>query len=81
MDAIDRLIDFYNGTEEDVMYHTIAGDLLHHIHEFTDATIYEAADMCYTSTASISRIIRKLGYENYMISGPGSAMPLRITGS
>lgn len=65
MDAIDRLIDFYNRTESDAMYHAISGNALSHIHEFSSASIYDAADMCYTSTASISRLIKKLGYNSY----------------
>ncbi len=65
MDSIERLIGYYNKSDEEDMYHKIVGRILKNIHKIEDATIYDLADMCYPSPSTISRLMKKLEFENY----------------
>lgn len=53
-----------NGYKKDNNY-DIAKAMLDHFEEISNLTIYELADLCYVSPASISRFIRTLGFDNY----------------
>ncbi|MGI6056592.1 MAG: MurR/RpiR family transcriptional regulator [Bilifractor sp.] len=64
MDAIDQMIDYYNKTTED-FYHETAGMLLRNLEKVKDVSIYDMADLCYTSTSTISRLVQKMGFHNY----------------
>lgn len=64
MDSIDRLVQYYNNGPEDI-YHETTANILKHIHEVKDCTIYDLAELCYTSPSTISRLVKKLSFENF----------------
>lgn len=63
--GIGPLLNFYNRLEKNDIYHKIAGILLQNMNRLGDMTILEAADLCYTSTATISRMAKKAGYDGF----------------
>lgn len=65
--GIGPLLNFYNRLEKDDMYHKITGILLKHINQIGEMSIQDAADLCYTSTATISRLVKRAGYERYNV--------------
>ncbi len=65
MDAIEKLIGYYNKSEEENIYHEVAGSILKNIHRVEESTIYDLAEMCYSSTSTISRLVKKLEFENF----------------
>lgn len=65
MDSIDKLLDFYNKSDEQDMYHNVVEHVLKNIHKVEEVTIYDMADLCFSSTATISRLVKKLDFKNY----------------
>lgn len=65
MDSIEKLIGYYNKSDEEDMYHKIVGHILNNLPKVGDATIYDLADLCYSSPSTISRLMKKLEFENY----------------
>lgn len=65
MDSIEKLIGYYNKSNDDDMYHIIAGHILSNIHEIKNSTIYDLADICYSSPSTISRLMKKMEFESY----------------
>lgn len=63
--GIGPLMNFYNRQEKNDVYHKVAGTLLQHMQELGDLTIQEAAELCYTSSATISRLAKKAGYDGF----------------
>lgn len=63
--GIDPLINFYNRQDKNDVYHKIAGVLLQHMNRLGDMTVQEAAELCYTSSATISRMAKKAGYDGF----------------
>ena len=66
MDSIENLIAYYNKSEKNDIYYKVVEKILANIHAVKDATIYELAEMCYSSPATVSRLVKKLGFENYV---------------
>ena len=64
-EVIYRLLFFVNSNKEKDVYYTIAWTMLQNIKEVPRLNINQLADMCYTSTSTISRFIKKLGYESF----------------
>lgn len=65
MTSVENLIAVYNGMPLDNMMRSIIMNILKNIRKIEKMTIYELSDLCYTSPASISRLVKKLGYKNY----------------
>jgi DNA-binding MurR/RpiR family transcriptional regulator len=65
MHALEGLQIYYNTSKEGDIYHTIVGILLKNIHKISSCTIYDIADLCYVSPATISRLSKKLGYSGF----------------
>jgi len=65
MTSVENLIAVYNGTPLDNMVKSIIKNILKNLEKIEKMTIYELSDLCYTSPASISRLVKKLGYKNY----------------
>lgn len=63
--GIDPLINFYNRQERNNVYHKIAGVLLQNMNRLGNMTVQEAAELCYTSSATISRMAKKAGYDGF----------------
>lgn len=64
MNTLANLFAYYNNGEQDV-YHFVLGKILENTDLFLHGSIYEIADHCSASTATISRLAQKLGYKNF----------------
>lgn len=64
MNTLANLFAYYNNGEQDV-YHFVLGKILENTELFLQGSIYEIADYCSASTATISRLAQKLGYKNF----------------
>lgn len=60
------LINFINTSTLDDVYTNAARKILEHISLIPKCTITEVAEVCFVSTATISRLCRKLNYESYV---------------
>ncbi len=65
MTGLERLLAYYNTSPPDSMQSAIVRNILTHVQEIGDLTIFDLAELCFTSAPSISRLVRKLGYKNY----------------
>jgi DNA-binding MurR/RpiR family transcriptional regulator len=65
MTGMERLLAYYNSSPPDSMQSAIVRNILAHVRKIGDLTIFDLADLCFTSAPSISRLVRKLGYKNY----------------
>lgn len=63
--AFYNLVNFINMTNVHDVYWGAAKKILKNIYQIPDCTITEVAQMCYVSTATISRLCRKLNYESF----------------
>lgn len=63
--AFYSLVNFLNTTSIHDVYYKAAKTILLNIYKIPDYTITEVSDMCYVSTATISRLCRKLNYESF----------------
>lgn len=63
--AFYSLVNFLNMTNIHDVYFKAAKTILLNIYKIPDYTITEVAEMCYVSTATISRLCRKLNYESF----------------
>lgn len=63
--AFYNLINFINMTNVHDVYWSAAKKILQNIYSIPHSTITEVADMCYVSTATISRLCRKLNYDSF----------------
>ena len=59
------LVNFLNTTNINDVYYKAAKTILANIYKIPQYNIIEVADMCYVSTATISRLCRKLNYESF----------------
>lgn len=63
--AFYSLVNFINMTNVHDVYWSAAKIILQNIYKIPSSNIIEVADMCYVSTATISRLCRKLNYESF----------------
>lgn len=63
--AFYNLVNFINMTNIHDVYWGAAKMILQNIYKIPDCTIVDVANMCYVSTATISRLCRKLNYESF----------------
>ncbi len=63
--GIGPLVNFYNRQDKNDVYHKIAGILLQNVTRLSSLTVQEAANICFTSSATISRLAKKAGYEGF----------------
>lgn len=63
--AFYSLINFINTADINDVYSNAAKIILENIAEIPELTITDVANMCYVSTATISRLCRKLNYESF----------------
>ena len=64
--AFYYLVIFINSNNIHDVYWNAATIILKNIEKISDMNIVEVADMCYVSTATISRLCRKLNYESFI---------------
>ncbi len=65
--AFYNLINFINTNSIDDVYANAAKIILKNIYLIPDSTITDIADYCFVSTATISRLCRKLNYESVQL--------------
>lgn len=65
MDSIEKLIGYYNKSPEDDIYHNVVELILRNLHKVEESTIYDLAEICYSSPSTISRLVKRLEFENY----------------
>ncbi|WP_294581068.1 MurR/RpiR family transcriptional regulator [uncultured Thomasclavelia sp.] len=63
--AFYNLINFINTTNINDVYANAARIILKNIFLIPECTITDVADLCFVSTATISRLCRKLNYESF----------------
>ena len=64
-DIIYNLLMFLNSSKEEDMYYSICLSMLQNLEKVPNCSINELADLCFTSTATISRFSKKFGYANF----------------
>lgn len=64
-DIIYNLLTYLNASKEEDMYYSIALTVVQHLEIIPTCSINELADMCYTSTATISRFCKKFGCASF----------------
>lgn len=63
--AFYNLVNFINTTNINDVYANAARMILQNIYLISECTITDVADFCFVSTATISRLCRKLNYESF----------------
>ena len=63
--AFYALINFINTSKVDDVYSNAAKMILENINKIPEYNIMDVAEMCFVSTATISRLCRKLNYESF----------------
>lgn len=63
--AFYNLINFINTTNINDVYANAARKILKNVYMIPNCTITDVADFCFVSTATISRLCRKLNYESF----------------
>lgn len=63
--AFYNLINFLNTAELNDVYSNAAKIILENISKIPELTITDVANLCFVSTATISRLCRKLNYESF----------------
>ena len=64
MNLMHNLCALYNATEPDDTYHRALGALLRNLSDVREASIFEIAELCHVSKATMERLIRRLGYRS-----------------
>lgn len=64
--VLSSLLRYINNTKKRDNNYSIAKSMLMHFDDIPNVTIHDMADFCYVSSASISRFVKLLGYENYV---------------
>ena len=65
MDSIEKIIDYYNNGKQNDSYHNVVEQLLKYIMEVPGKSIYDMADLCYSSVSTLSRLVKRMGFQNY----------------
>ena len=64
MNVMYNLFALYNDTARDDTYHKAVEGILKNLDKIEHATVFELADLCLVSKATIERLVRKLGYSS-----------------
>lgn len=65
MTALENILNYYNHLLADSTSKSVLRHCLIHISQLKGCTIYELANLCYTSPPTISRLVKSLGYPSY----------------
>jgi len=65
MDALARLVSFYNSCTLDDTYRLIAHNVLQNIDALPKSSSYQMADLCFTAPSTLRRLATKIGYKSY----------------
>ncbi len=64
MNIMHNMFALYNDTARDDTYHKALEGLFKNLDQIEHATIFELAELCKVSKATVERLIRKLGYNS-----------------
>lgn len=64
MNVLANIMSYYNNGDSDI-FHFVLGRILTNLDLLLNATIYDVAEYCAASPATVSRLAQKLGYKNY----------------
>lgn len=67
MTALENMLNYYNQLPATSTTKAVLRQCLAHVNQLGRLNIYELADLCYTSTATISRLVKTLGYKSYSV--------------
>lgn len=67
MTPLENLFIYYNQLSESSTSKAVLRRCLENIDRIGNVNIYELADLCYTSPATISRLVKALGYKSYSV--------------
>lgn len=65
MDSIEKLVEYYNKSNEQNVYRDVVEQILVNLHKVKKSTIYDLAELCYSSPSTISRLVKKLEFKDY----------------
>lgn len=65
MNTLNNIIMYYNCSEPESTYHNMLGKILQNLHQFQDCTVYDISELCAVAPATVGRLARKLGYQNF----------------
>lgn len=65
MDSIEKLVTYYNESKEQNVYKEVVKQILQNMDKIENATIYDMAELCYSSPSTISRLVKKLEFKDY----------------
>lgn len=65
MTALENMLNYYNQLPASSTTKAVLRRCLAHVNQLGNLSIYELADLCYTSTATISRLVKTMGYKSY----------------
>ena len=65
MDALTRLVAFYNSCTLDDIYRLVAFNVLRNIYALPKSSSYQMADLCFTAPSTLRRLATKIGYKSY----------------
>lgn len=65
MNAISKLLSFYDNAPLNDAYRNIAQNMLKHLDRIPTASSYEMAELCYTAPSTLRRLATKIGYGSY----------------
>lgn len=60
-----QLLNYINMTDTHDVFYYAALNILDHLEEIPNSSIVQVADLCYASTATISRLCRRLNYASF----------------
>lgn len=63
--AYYQLINYINMSQTQDVFYYAAKTILEHLQEIPNLSITQVSDMCFASTATISRLIRRLNYASF----------------
>lgn len=65
MHVLEALLMYQNVSGENSTYHRMCRTILDNLDKVRQGTIYDTAELCYTSTTSVGRFCTRLGYSSY----------------
>lgn len=65
MTALENMLNYYNQLPPTSTTKAVLRLCFAHVKQLAETNIYELAELCYTSTATISRLVKSMGYKSY----------------
>lgn len=65
MHALEKIIVYYNQCKDNDIYKAVIENIFKNLDNVKSANIYQLAELCFVSPTTISRLSKKMGYENF----------------